>query len=428
MREGWAIKKLGDVADVISGKNQKEVENPQGDYPIYGSGGIFGRANAYICEAGTTVIGRKGTINTPIYVNERFWNVDTAFGIHPKSGNLLPKFLYYFCKGFNFKKLDKSTTIPSLAKRDIVSIDIPLPPLPEQKSIVAKIEELFSELDNGIANLQEARRKIDIYRQSVLKKAFEGELTKDWRSRQPNLSTGEELLAQIQTERQRRWLSQRKYKTPEPVKGIHAISTPKGWTLATIDQLVIAPPCNGVSIKGSETPPGVRALKLNAMMQTGFDYDEHRFLPLPEEKASEIWIKESDFFVSRGNGSLHLVGRGVSAQKPPYPVIFPDTMIRLRLAPEIVQTKWIEAIWQSRLIREQVEQSVKTTAGIYKISQSEIKNFVVPLPSLEEQTQIVQEIESRVSVCDKLTETIDTSLKQAEALRQSILKKFFKVN
>ena len=176
MKNDWIEVELGEVADIISGKNQKEVENPNGEFPIYGSGGVFGFADQYLCPPGTTVIGRKGTINSPIFVNEKFWNVDTAFGIHPFE-YVLPKLLFYFCKGFNFKNLDKSTTIPSLAKRDLLKIDFPLIPLPEQRAIVARVEELFSELDHAISNLKSAQAKLEIYRQAVLKKAFEGGFT-----------------------------------------------------------------------------------------------------------------------------------------------------------------------------------------------------------------------------------------------------------
>ena len=90
-------KKWRDIISIVSGKNQKAVANPNGKYPIYGSGGRMGYADDFLCEAGTTIVGRKGTINNPIFVNERFWNVDTAFGICAGS-ELSPKFLYYFCR------------------------------------------------------------------------------------------------------------------------------------------------------------------------------------------------------------------------------------------------------------------------------------------------------------------------------------------
>ena len=161
-------KQWNEVLSIVSGKNQKAVVNPEGKYPIYGSGGIMGYADDYLCEAGTTIVGRKGTINNPIFVAERFWNVDTAFGITPGE-ELDPKYLYYFCCHFNFKALDKSTTIPSLAKRDLLSIEMPVPSLNEQNSIVARIEELFSELDNGVETLRKTKQQLIKYRRSVIK-------------------------------------------------------------------------------------------------------------------------------------------------------------------------------------------------------------------------------------------------------------------
>lgn len=83
---------FGDVCDVLNGKSQKDVANENGKYPIYGSGGIMGYANDYLCKAGTTIIGRKGTINSPIYVNQPFWNIDTAFGLYPKDERLTHKY------------------------------------------------------------------------------------------------------------------------------------------------------------------------------------------------------------------------------------------------------------------------------------------------------------------------------------------------
>ena len=77
--EGWAICKMKQITSITNGKSQKNVETLNGIYPIYGSGGVIGRANQYLCIAGSTIIGRKGTINNPIFVEEHFWNVDTAF-------------------------------------------------------------------------------------------------------------------------------------------------------------------------------------------------------------------------------------------------------------------------------------------------------------------------------------------------------------
>ena len=135
-----------DVLEIKNGRNQKNVKNPNGKYPIYGSGGIMGYADDYICEAGTVIIGRKGSINNPIYVEEPFWNVDTAFGLSAKREILMPRYLYYFCQYFDFERLNKAVTIPSLTKSDLLKIELELPTIETQKKIVdrlIKVEQII---------------------------------------------------------------------------------------------------------------------------------------------------------------------------------------------------------------------------------------------------------------------------------------------
>lgn len=133
-----------DVLTIINGKNQKKVENPNGKYPIYGSGGIMGYADDYICEANTVVIGRKGSINNPIFVETRFWNVDTAFGLCAIPTKLHPKYLYYFCEKFDFEQLNTTVTIPSLTKANLLKVEIPLPHLDEQRKVAAVLDKVTS--------------------------------------------------------------------------------------------------------------------------------------------------------------------------------------------------------------------------------------------------------------------------------------------
>ena len=119
---------------------------------LSGSGGIIGRAKEYTCLTGSTIIGRKGTINNPVFVEENFWNVDTAFGMKA-TWAIEDKHFFYFCLGFDFSKLDKSTALPSLTKTAIGNIVLPIPPYEEQRRIVNAIDKAFSILDSITENL-----------------------------------------------------------------------------------------------------------------------------------------------------------------------------------------------------------------------------------------------------------------------------------
>ena len=174
MKEGWEYKKLGEVCDIVNGKNQRAVENPKGIYPIMGSGGIMGYADDYLCKEGTTIIGRKGSINKPIYVNQKIWNVDTAFGLQPKEGTE-SRFLFYLCKSINFERYNKSVTIPSLVKSDLLKIDIHIPFFSVQKQIASELDLLSGVIEKQKAQLEE----LDKLAQSIFYDMFGDPLTNE---------------------------------------------------------------------------------------------------------------------------------------------------------------------------------------------------------------------------------------------------------
>ncbi|EHZ77517.1 type I restriction modification DNA specificity domain protein [Streptococcus pneumoniae GA49542] len=126
----WKVSKWNEILTIRNGKNQKQVEDADGKFPIYGSGGIMGYAKDWIVKKNSVIIGRKGNINKPILVRENFWNVDTAFGLEPVLEKINSEYLFYFCQLYNFEKLNKAVTIPSLTKSDLLNISIPSPTSP----------------------------------------------------------------------------------------------------------------------------------------------------------------------------------------------------------------------------------------------------------------------------------------------------------
>lgn len=365
-------KKWADILCVVSGKNQKNVVDESGTYPIYGSGGIIGYANDYICEAGTTIIGRKGTINNPIFVNERFWNVDTAFGISPGE-ELLPQYLYYFCRQFNFASLDKSTTIPSLAKRDLLAIEMPVPPILEQKRIVARIEELFSELNNGMETLRKTKQQLAVYRQAVLETAFRECALKE------NVQLGDILSEK---------------------------------------------PRNGYSPKGVDYQTKYRNLTLTATTSGYFKDNCFKYIDINIEDDSYLWVKHNDILIQRAN-TIEYVGTAVLYQGEDNRYVYPDLMMKCHTKDRI-NPQFVIYQLQSRVCKTHFREHATGTSGsMPKINQKTVMTAPIIMTSLDEQERIVKQIGERLSVCDSIEKTVDTALQQAEAMRQSILKRAF---
>lgn len=365
------LKKWSDVLTIVSGKNQKAVVSPNGPYPIYGSGGIMGRADDFLCEAGTTIVGRKGTINCPIFVNEPFWNVDTAFGISP-GDELHPKYLYYFCCSFNFKELDKSTTIPSLAKRDLLQIQMPVPHLNEQERIVSKIEELFSKLDASVAELKTAKEKLKVYRQAVLKKAFASAM-----------QTGVVEISEI-------------------VDDIRI--GPFGTALHKADYI-----SGGIPVIN---PQHISGLSINANTK----------VTISREKATELSpyrLEENDIIMGR-RGEM---GRVAPVTNAEVGWICGTGSIIFRLKPEYDSFFYAQILSAPDIVHYLEDNATGTT--MKNLNENIVKHIPVPKITREMQKDIFSNLEAQTSVCDSIEQTIDISLRQAEALRQSILKQAF---
>lgn len=160
---------FSDIVDIRNGRNQRAVEDENGKYPIYGSGGIMGYATQYLCDQTAVIIGRKGSINHPIYVEEPFWNVDTAFALVPNTSLILAKYLFYFCVNYNFERLSTTVTIPSLTKANLLKIKIDVPDLAVQQEII----KILNKLDSLIMARKHQINEFNIIAQSRFVELFE---------------------------------------------------------------------------------------------------------------------------------------------------------------------------------------------------------------------------------------------------------------
>lgn len=156
-------KQWKEVLKIVNGKNYKSVSDPNGKYPVYGSGGVMGRANDYLCPEYTVVVGRKGTIDKPFVVAEKFWNVDTAFGVVPNQSVLHYLYLFWYCKQLDFSKLNKASTLPSTTKADLLKLWINIPPFDKQErfaAIVRQSDKSKFEMEQALSELTATYKRI----------------------------------------------------------------------------------------------------------------------------------------------------------------------------------------------------------------------------------------------------------------------------
>lgn len=327
--------RFANVLSIINGRNQKKVEAPQGQYPIYGSGGIMGWANDYICPENTVVIGRKGSINNPIYVDRKFWNVDTAFGLVPNRNILLPRYLFYFCVYFDFEKLNTTVTIPSLTKTNLLQIKMFLPPLEEQEKIICRLDRLCRLIELK----EEQLKRLDVLAKSRFIEMFDP----------------------------------------------YSLETARAGSIMPYMRNGVSPSAHG---KRRE-----KVLTLSAVTTGYFDakaWKEGYFVDCPP---IEKRITTSDFYMCRGNGNKTLVGVGVYSSDDHLDLVFPDTVIAARIDEQKICLPYLAFAWKMPSVRNQIECSARTTNGTYKINQQSISNVRLILPPLSLQNEFASFIE-----------------------------------
>jgi len=137
----WEKKPWAELVTIQNGRDYKHIAVESGGYAVYGTGGEMARASDYLCPENTIIVGRKGTINNPLLVKEKFWNVDTAFGVIVGE-QLHYQYFYGFCRMFDFSTLNKQAVLPSTTKADLLKIQIAVPPIELQEQFAAFVEQV----------------------------------------------------------------------------------------------------------------------------------------------------------------------------------------------------------------------------------------------------------------------------------------------
>jgi len=339
---GIPVIRIGDINDWIVDETQAKcvVENKEYDGYIVEKGDIL------IAMSGATT-GKFGVYesDSKAYQNQRVGN------LKPSSKDFIDKkyiFNLLYSLKYEIEKGAYGGAQPNISAGKIHALNTVLAPLPEQRAIVAKIEELFSDLDKGIADLKKAQDQLKVYRQAVLKKAFDG-------------------LDEV-----------------------------------PFDQLV-ASSQNGMAKRRGSEGSETKVLRLADITNLEIDNSSPRSIILTQKEHEKYQLHEGDLLAIRVNGSIDLVGRFIHVTKKNESEnwAFCDHLIRVTLNEERAVPKFYFYFFQLPEVRKFIHENMVSSAGQNTVSQGTVKAISVATTALEEQRQIVQEIESRLSVCDK---------------------------
>lgn len=300
-----------------------------------------------------------------------------------------PKFVEYFLKSdLYWRAISDSTAgiaIPNVNASKLAAIELPLAPAAEQERIVEKLEATLTKVIACQKRLEKMPSMLKRLRQSVLAAACSGHLTADWREQ-----NGCSL---------------------------------EDWRELRVSEVLAEPLANGRSVP--DATQGAAVLRLTCLKNGRIDLTERKVGAWSEKEARRFFVAKGDFLVSRGNGSLSLVGRGGLVEETPNHVAYPDTLIRIRVRPSVLSTSFLRTIWNSSIIRKQIEAAAHTTAGIWKISQGDIEKFVLPVPSLPEQHEILLRVEQLLSFASRIEARCEQGQKRVGSISHSILAKAF---
>lgn len=409
-------------------------------------------SSAKVMPAGSVMFSSRApvgyvAINTvPAATNQGFKSIVPLSGVESD-------FLYHYLKASKQLAEERATgtTFKELSGSAFGVLPVPVAPTNEQRRIVERIEAMFDEIDHGVENLKKAKATLGLYRQSLLKSAFEGRLTADWRARNADkLEAPETLLARIQKERDTRYKSalddwqkaltdwrengEEGKKPPKPKRMTDLLSADvklydHGWATIQLGDL-IGEVQQGWSPKCDEDrpiqPDDWTVVTTTAVQHHSFSDKEIKLLPARFEPRPEIEIQAGDFLMTR-KGPRARTGVVCLIPETRHRIMLCDTVYRFRCDEASILPRLLEFALNSPLTLRELDElkSGISDSGI-SLNHGKIKSVSVSFPlNQDEQAEITRILNERLSAADALEAEIDAGLTRAEALRQSVLKQAF---
>lgn len=457
--KGWVLAKIGEVCTLVNGRAFKPTEWCADGIPIVRIQNLNNPAAPFNYFQGT--VDDRFYIDTDDLLFAWSGTPGTSFGAHIWRGGraLLNQHIFrvlvdervvdkrYFRYALNAKlasfieRAHGGVGLRHITKGKFEATPIALPSLSEQRRIVAKIEELFSDLDAGVAALQAAQRQLQRYRQSVLKAAVEGKLTEAWRRQHGHEGEpADVLLARILAERRERWEAeqrakyevqgkeppsgwQKRYKEPAAPETGDLPELPEGWMwvrVAQVGDVQLGRQRSPQHHQGDHMRPYLRVANVYEDRIDLTDVKEMNFTP---EEFEVYKLAYGDILLNEGQ-SLELVGRPAMFKNEVDGCCFQNTLVRFR-AFDGLDRRYALLVFRAYLHTGRFQRIASWTTSIAHLGASRFAEMEFPLPPAAEQAEIVQEVERLLSVATEVEQAIEHELQRAERLRQGILKRAF---
>ena len=370
-------------------------------------------AEEYILKKGDILIALSGAttgkygiydLDTKAFLNQRIGRIH--FG---NTDRVTPLFVFYYLEIIKKDILKEAygAAQPNISPKKLAEFPIPLPPLPTQHRIVEKIEELFSELDSGVGSLKKAKEQIGLYKQSVLRAAFSGELVKREKA---NVKRHRAESRGRQTE---------VLKAAEPGGEYEVDGLPVGWKWVKLED-ISEKIHYGYTAKSSENFNGPKYLRITDIQEGKVDWKKVPHCNIEDDQIGKYKLNNGDIVFARTGAT---VGKSFLIKSIPYESVFASYLIRVIPSDEVLN-EYIYYFFQSNKYWEQIKRG-QVGIGQPNFNGKKLSQINIPIPPLDQQHQIVAEIERRFSEAENLEKSIDEGLAKAEALRQSILKQAF---
>ncbi|MCA6597846.1 MAG: restriction endonuclease subunit S [Pseudanabaena sp. M046S1SP1A06QC] len=347
------------------------------------------------------------------------------------SADFLHQYLLFY-KDIKIVPLMRGAANVSLAVKDIAKIEIPLPPINEQKDFIVFFNKLQKFNDELVREFDKQENYVSQLKQAILQEAIAGQLTAEWRTQNPMQKGNPDtdaaaLLAKIKAEKQQ-LIADGKLKKEKPLAEIAIdeipFSIPDSWVWCRLGDIIKESPKNGYSPKAVSHPTNIKTLKLGATTSGKFNPDECKYIDEYIAPDSFLWLKKNDILIQRSN-SLDYVGVSAIYDREDNQFIYPDLMMKIQMM-QNVSIKFSYLLLSSQMTREYYRSLAKgAQKSMPKINQGVVLNTQFPLPPLAEQKAIVEKVDRLMNIIDQLEQQIKHRKQLAEDLMQTVLREAF---